>query len=127
LGGSLLSLGLRKLSYRSSLAQAKYTGKSHFILTITVLVAATSIEFSAPFVYSSKEEEAAARRGWAKGVKVAREVIVNTPLDKDQYTYQVKTVMHHSTNPTSRPTRMDLEDYWGSGIQAIREEDVSSF
>ena len=83
--------------------------------------------FSAPFVYSSKEEEAAARRGWAKGVKVAREVIANTPLDKDQYTYQVKTIMHHSKNPTSRPTRTDLEDYWGSGIQAIREEDVSSF
>jgi hypothetical protein len=81
--------------------------------------------FSAPFAYSSQAEEEAGRRGWTKGVKVAREVMENLPLDEDQYTHQAGTVVRHSK--TSRPTRTDLEDYWGSGIQAIREEDVSGF
>lgn len=80
---------------------------------------------SAPFVYSSKVEEEAARRGWAKGMKVAREVIANMPLDGDQYAHQAKTVARHTQRPTSRPTRTDLEDYWGPGIQAIRDEDTS--
>ena len=83
--------------------------------------------FSAPFVYSSKAEEEAARRGWAKGVKVAREVIENIPLDKDQYTHRASTVVHHTQKPTSRPTRTDLEDYWGPGIRTIRDEDTSHF
>lgn len=82
---------------------------------------------SAPFVYSSKAEEEAARRGWTKGVKVAREVIANIPLDGDQYTHQVRTVMRHTQKPTSRPTRTDLEDYWGTGVQYIRDEDASQF
>lgn len=51
--------------------------------------------FSASFVYSSNEEEKAGRRGWAKGVKVAREVIANIPLDKDQYTHHVRAVVRH--------------------------------
>jgi len=83
--------------------------------------------FSTPFVYSSKEEEQAGRRGWAKGVKVAREVIANIPLNKDQYTHQVRTVVRHPPNATSRPTRADLEDYWGLGIRAIHEGDISRF
>lgn len=80
---------------------------------------------SAPFVYTSKVEEEAARRGWAKGMKVAREVIANMPLDGDQYAHQAKTVVRHTQKPTSRPTRTDLEDYWGPGIRAIRDEDTS--
>ena len=83
--------------------------------------------FSAPFVYSSKEEEEAGRRGWTKGVKVAREVIANIPSNKDQYTHQVRVVVRLPQNATSRPTRADLEDYWGTGIRAIHEEDVSRF
>jgi hypothetical protein len=83
--------------------------------------------FSTPFVYPSKEEEEAGRRGWAKGVKVAREVIANLPLNKDQYTHQVRTVIRHPQNSTFRPSRADLEDYWGSGIKAVREEDVLRF
>ena len=82
--------------------------------------------FSTPFVYSSNEEEKAGRRGWAKGVKVAREVIANIPLDKDQYTHQVRAVVRHPKITTSRPTRADLEDYWGSGIKAIHKEEISS-
>jgi hypothetical protein len=78
--------------------------------------------FSTPFVYPSKEEEDAGQRGWAKGVKVAREVIANIPLNKDQYTHQVRTVVRHPQNAISRPTRADLEDYWGLGIRAIHEE-----
>ena len=81
--------------------------------------------FSIPFIYSSKEEEKAGRRGWDRGVKVARDVIANMPLDKDQYTHQGRTVVRHPQNATSRPTRADLEDYWGSGIKTIHKEDAS--
>lgn len=81
--------------------------------------------FSTPFIYSSKEEEKAGRRGWDKGVKVARDVIANIPLDKDPYTHQGRTVVRLPQNATSRPTRADLEDYWGSGIKTIHKEDAS--
>ena len=46
-------------------------------------------------------------------------------VSQDQYTHQARTIMCHLK--TSCPTRTDLEDYWGSGIQAIHKEDVSSF
>lgn len=81
--------------------------------------------FPIPFIYSSKEEEKAGRRGWDKGVKVARDMIANMPLDKDQYRHQGRTVVRDPQIATSRPTRADLEDYWGPGIKTIHKEDAS--
>jgi hypothetical protein len=55
--------------------------------------------FSASFAYSSAEEEEAGRRGWAKGVQVAREKIASRSSENNQYIHRGRDVVHPPHNP----------------------------